>query len=443
MNMMKMRVNKCIYRPGPIITTLVIVGFGLLSAPAADQFSNADREEAVALVGQLEADGFAKREAALNALETLPITALPWLEELIASTRPTEIELRSRLKSVVRTLKKRDAEVALREGTQVKIDLKAATPGDILESFKDILGSSLTGVRAKSIWGKEVTADFSFEGSFWDAVDGLLETFPPEPGGRENLGAEHRIGRWGESDFSASGNASVNPGILRVRPGRMALENTGGKDYLVVTLVPSVEPTYQVEELSLMVKGLTLEDGTELEPEKKICEWKSKYSGARYSPSGVYTWIFPLEKGVNLRGAAGLEGIAKIKARRLNWAEVELPENLDDPVNISSSVELKVLEREAGRLKIQFEGKGSEPACFDDYELRKEAYQVLDKDGKVLDFNVNSSSSGGGNGWRNSYAGRIEGEPARVRAKLPGGEQEVQLKFNLADLPMPGSSLID
>ena len=94
-------------------------------------------------------------------------------------------------------------------------------------------------------------------------------------------------------------------------------------------------------------------------------------------------------------------------------------------------------------MKIQFEGKGSEPACFDDYELRKEAYQVLDKGGKVLKFSVNSSSSGGGNGWRNSYAGKIDGEPARVRAKLPGSDQDVQLKFDLFDLPMPGSSLVD
>ena len=438
-----MRANQYIPRSNPIIVALAVISFGLFSALASDEFLQADREEALALVGQLEADGFARREAALKALEALPITALPWLEELIDSAQPTDIELRSRLKSVVRTLKKRDAEVSLREGTQVKIDLKAAPPGDVLESLKEALGSSLTGDRAKSIWGKEVTADFSFEGSFWDAVDAMLETFPPEAGGRENLGAEHRIGRWGKSDFSAWGNGSVNHGILRVRHGRMALENTGGKDYLVVTLVPSVEPTYQVEELSLMIRSLKLEDGTLLEPEKKICEWKSKYSGAKYSPSGVYTWIFPLEKGVVLRGAAALEGIAKINARRLNWAEVDLPEDLDDPVSISSSVELKVLEREPGRLKIQFEGKGSEPACFDDYELRKEAYQVLDKEGKVLEFNVNSSSSGGGNGWKNSYAGKIEGEPARVRAKLPGGEQEVQLKFDLSDLPMPGSSLVE
>jgi len=270
-----------------------------------------------------------------------------------------------------------------------------------------------------------------------------LEAFPPEQGGRENLGGEYRMGRWNANDFKAAPSTSANNGILRVRHARMALENTGGKDYLVVTLVPSVEPTYLVEELSLLVKGLALAGGTQIEPEKKICEWKSQHSGARYNPGAVFTWIFSLEKGTVLRGVAALDGVAKIKARRLTWAEVDLPADLDDPVKMNSNVELRVLERDEGSLKIQFEGKGSEPACFDDYELRNEAYEILDADGKVLKFNVNSSSSGGGNGWRNSYSGKIDGVPARVRAKLPGGEQDVQLKFDLGDLPMPGSSLVE
>ena len=154
-------------------------------------------------------------------------------------------------------------------------------------------------------------------------------------------------------------------------------------------------------------------------------------------------WIFPLKKGVKLGAVAGLEGGAEIKVRRLVWAEVDLPEELNEAVNMNSNVELQVLERGEGRLKIQFEGKGSEPTCFDDYQLRKEAYHVLDAEGEILKFDVNSSSSGGGKGWRNSYAGKVEGEPAKVRAKLPVGEQRVDLKFDLFDLPMPGASLIE
>ncbi|MGI9241678.1 MAG: hypothetical protein ACR2RV_12830, partial [Verrucomicrobiales bacterium] len=259
----------------------------------------------------------------------------------------------------------------------------------------------------------------------------------------ENLGAEYRLGRWGELDFLAADQPSASVGILRVRHARMALENSGGKDFLAVTLVPNVEPSYQVESLALLVRGLTLEDGSVIEPEKKVLEWKAQFSGARYSPGGTYTWIFPLEKGTNLKGPAGIEGAAELIVRRNVWCEVDLPEDLDEAVSMNSSVELKVLERGDGRLKIQFEGQGSEPACFDDYELRKESYQVLDKDGEPLEFNVNSSSSGGGRGWRNSYAGRIKGEPARVRANLPGGEQEVKLNFSLSGLAMPGSSLED
>ena len=81
------------------------------SAPGVtgQEFSDDQKEAALALIGQLEADKFADREAAMKELESLPAAALPWLGEMIEGTRPTEIELRSRLKSIVRTLKKRDA----------------------------------------------------------------------------------------------------------------------------------------------------------------------------------------------------------------------------------------------------------------------------------------------------------------------------------------------
>ena len=282
---------------GAIAAALSMIVFGLLAAFAGDEFSDEDQEKALALVGQLEADSFAKREAAANALGNLPATALPWLEELVEATGPTDVELRGRLKKIIMALKKRESELTLRNGTQVKIDLKAAKPSAVLEALKDQVGSSLTGARASSIWAKEQAKDFSFEGSFWEAVDTLLEVYPPKTGGRENLGNEYRIGRWGEQDFKAAQNSSVSNGILRVRHGRMALENTGGKDYLVVTLVPAVEPTYQIEEVALLVKGLALDDGTMIEPEKKICEWKAQYSSSRYNPGSVFTWIFPAEEG--------------------------------------------------------------------------------------------------------------------------------------------------
>ena len=428
------------------LTLSLVVGLVLaLSAAAsrAGEFSPGDQEKAERLVGQLGADSFAARVAAVKDLEGLPAEALPWLEGRIDRCGAAEVDLRSRLKSIARTLKKRTSEEQLRGGTKVKIDLKAAGPKDVLAALDEVAGMSLTGAGLGEIWEHEFEKDFSFEGSFWGAVDAMLESFPPADAIRENLGAEYRLGRWGELDFRAASHPSVSMGIVRLRHARMALENSGGKDSLVVTLVPSVEPCYQVESLALLVSGLTLQDGTLLEPDKKVQEWKAEYRGSRYSPGGVYTWIFPLEKGVRLRGVASLDGAAKLVVRRNQWCEVDLPEDLVDPVMMNSSVELKVLERGDGQLKIQFEGKGSEPACFDDYELRKEAYKVLDTEGKVLEFNVNSSSSGGGKGWRNSYAGKIEGVPAKVRANLPGAEQEIELKFRLSDLAMPGSSLVD
>jgi hypothetical protein len=414
-----------------------------MGARAADGFSKDDRVRAEALIPQLGGDSFAARVKAAKELEGLPAEAMPWLEARIDQCGADQVDLRTRLKAIARTLKKRGAEKMLRGGTQVAIDLKAAGPREVLDELTELAGISLTGANLGEVWDDEFAKDFTFNGSFWAAVDAMLEAFPPGEAVRENLGADYRMGRWGELDFRAAKHPSAIAGIVRVRHARMALENSGGKDYLVVTLVPNVEPSYQVESLALLVGGLTLEDGTILEPEKKVNEWKAQFSGSRYSPGGVFTWTFPLEKGLNLRGSATLEGALKLAVRRNFWCEADLPEDLDDPVMMNSSVELKVLERGDGRLKIQFEGKGSEPACFDDYELRKESYQLLDAAGEPLEFNVNSSSSGGGKGWRNSYAGKIEGDPAKVRANLPGAEQKMELKFRLKGLAMPGSSLVD
>ncbi len=410
---------------------------------SGDELSAPQKERAGRLIEQLASDDFSARIAAGAELEALPVEALPLFEEAIERCEPGELDLRARLKSIVRKLKLRSSEALLRTGTPVKIDLKAADPAEVLQALRGAVGISLTGTRQREIWDDEAERDFSFDGSYWGAVDAMMTRFPPGLAVRENLGAEYRLGRWGEADFHAASQPSASVGILRVRHARMALENSGGKDYLVVTLVPNIEPGYQVESLALLVRGLALEDGTVIEPEKKVQDWKAQFSGSRYSPGSVYTWTFPLEKGMQLRGAAGIAGAAELVVRRNHWCEVDLPEDLDQAVAMNSSVELKVLERGDGRLKIQFEGKGSEPACFDDYELRKESYQVLDKDGEPLEFKVNSSSSGGGRGWRNSYGGKIQGEPAKVRANLPGSEQKVELGFQLSDLAMPGSSLVD
>ena len=112
-----------------------------------------------------------------------------------------------------------------------------------------------------------------------------------------------------EEDFKAAAEVGgVSRGILRVRHARMALENSGGKDYLVVTLVPSVEPGYQVEGLGLAVKGLALEDGTLLEPIKKSLDWQAQSDGSQFSPAASFTWTFLLEKGVKLGSSAAIEG---------------------------------------------------------------------------------------------------------------------------------------
>ncbi|MFT4546631.1 MAG: hypothetical protein ACI8XO_000475 [Verrucomicrobiales bacterium] len=426
-------------------TFVILAWLGICGAIAAQEFSSGDEEEAMALIVKLEGETFIEREAAMTALEKLPASSLPWLGEMLELTGAKDVELRSRLKSILRTLKKRVAEKGLIEGTHVKIDLEAARPEDVLEALEEQVGSAFTNRQDLRGWMNGEKRKFTFEGSFWEAVDALMEEFPQQEAEREALSdSSYRMVRWRSADFKAAAQSGVSNGIVRLRHARMALENNNGKDYLVVTLVPSVEPCYQVEGLELTLKGLALEDGTMLKPETKSKLWQSGSNGSQFSPAGTFTWIFPLEKGVALRGTAGIEAAAKVSVRRLIWSEVGLPQDLNDPVEINGNVELQVLEREEGTLKVQFEGKGSEPAAFDDYQLRQEAYQILDKDGKRLDFQVRSTSSGGGgNSWRNSYGGKIDGEPARLKAHLPSGLQEVELKFDLSDLPMPGSSLVE
>ena len=413
----------------------------------AQEFSDEEKEKALKLIEQLEADSFADREAAVDELEKLPVSALPWLDEMIDHTRPTELELRSRLKSIVRSLKKRDAETSLRDGTATTVKLQGAQVDEFLEELELQNGSRLGRKGEGSIWKEKESKDIDFSGTYWEAVDHLFELFPPPAGEREAFSvSDYRFTSWTKADFFAGTQPSVNAGILRVRHGRFALENSGGKDRLVLTLVPSVEPRYQVDELAILIKGIGFEDGTVLEPEDKVCRFETSRnsSSTRYNPVGSFTWVFPLEKGVSFKGAARVEAIADLEVRRLDWVETDLPEDLNEKVEMSSAVDFQVLEREEGRLKIEFEGSGQEPEHFDDYRLRDEAYKLFDADGNELEFNVNSTSSGGGGmNWRISFGGKIDGEAVRIRSRLPGGKQKVQMKFELDELPLPGSSLVE
>ena len=425
----------------------IFVGFCFLSISHAQEFSDAQKKEAEALVAQLEADSFAEREAAADKLEKLPSGALPWLTEVVDGTPKTELELRSRLKSIIRSLKKKDAETGLRDGSKVVIKLEDAGPEDFIAELDLKTGSNLRVRRVKVDWGKAEPKNIDFEGSYWDAIDHLFELFPPQAGGREQFSDDdYRLSSWTKEDFLAAAQPSVNDGIVRLRHGRFALESSGGKDWLLLTMVPSVEPLYQVDEIALMIKKIVLEDGTELKPEEKICRFEGgdRGNGSEYNPASLFTWVFPLEKGTRLKGVVEIEAIADVEVRRLDWIEVDLPEELNEKVKLNSSADLKVLERGDGRLKIEFEGSGNEPEAFDDYQLREEAYKVLDADGEELDFNVNSTSSGGGmKSWRTSFAGSIKGDPVRLRTRLPGAAQKVQLKFKLEDLSLPGSTLAD
>ena len=419
---------------------LVAILLGFFGASSAwSELSDDEKRKAEELIKQIEEGGFAEREAAVKELKKLPRTALPWLEEQVEATPVTDLEMRSRLKSIVRGIKKREAEQALREGSPVKFDLKDVKPEDVLKAVNEELEVALTHVKAGQIWDSTDKADFSYEGSYWGGVEQMLQAYSPKSAtGREDLKKNQRMSRWIEEDFLAHQSARTHSGILHVRHGRMALESSGGQDFMVLQLVPTIEPRYQADEVTLLVKGLKFEDGTVLEPQEKVTSGDPN----RYNRTKVYTWIFPVKEGVDLSSAVKVEGSAKLKVRRLKWFEIPLPEDVGEAVQMSAGTTLKVIERDEGSIKVEFEGEGREPDCFDDYQLRSKSYVLLDDAGEALDFSVRSSSSGGGKGWKNSYKGSVKGEPKKIRARLPDAEQEVQLKFELENVPIPGAALV-
>ena len=411
-----------------------------LSPVSAEEFSEAERERAASLVGQLDSEVFAEREAAVKELGKLSSAAVPWLEAQIAASGGIEnIDRRSRLKAVVRSLKERRAVKDLRDGSRIKLNLEDASPEEVVRALDSAAGVRLTGVGGVEIWG-DMAADrkgFSYSGNYWGAVDALIKAFPPGGGGREDLGNTYRIVRWDKADFAAAANPSATAGILRIRHARFALENFDGRDHLVLNLVPSVEPIYQVEELAVSVKRIEGAAGVQTEPAQSVCEWEATHDG-KYKPGSVFAWEFGAGAQLPPGGKVRVEGAAKLTVRRTKWFEIDLPEDIGVPIKLTADVQFTLLEREGKRLKIQFEGSGTQPAMFNDYELRKEGYSILDAAGEELKFSVNSSSSGGGNAWRNAYGGTVEGEPARVRVRLPLSPQQVELDFELEDVQLPG-----
>ncbi|MGI9239339.1 MAG: hypothetical protein ACR2RV_00980, partial [Verrucomicrobiales bacterium] len=168
---------------------ILAIVVGLLSTGIVSgdtEFDEPQQERAGNLVEQLASENFSARIAAAAELEDLPAEALPWLEEAIDRCGPGDLDLRSRLKAIVRKLKLRTSEELLRTGTQVEINLKAAGPGDVMESLQQAAGISLSGARASKIWDDQRERDFTFEGSYWGAVNAMMENFPPGEAVREN-----------------------------------------------------------------------------------------------------------------------------------------------------------------------------------------------------------------------------------------------------------------
>jgi hypothetical protein len=390
----------------------------------------------------LRSDSFLARETAAAALVALPKEALPWLDEKVAKAGGDDPEYTHRLASAAKLLRERLAEADLDNGLQVSLSMEDAKADAVFKAIQDIAPRPLVGSDARSPWADGVPKSYyGFEGSYWGAVDHLFEVFPPgsaaDPG-REKVDEEHDLLALGDGDFAAVNQPHASVGVLRVRAARTALENSNGKDYLTITMVPKLEPTYLPDEVALLLREVEFANGS-----KRLRRFeRSGYQTATtFQPGRDFTWALPLDEGVDLGGPIDLDMKAQLKVRRMQWQERDLPK-VGQAVNLGPSITLTLEESEEDYVKLKFEGESGSRIDFNQYTRHgmRRLFEIHDKEGNEVDFNIRSSSSGSGanDAWHQSYKCYFDDEePASVRALIPGELVSRRLPLRIEDVPLP------
>ncbi|MCW8132598.1 MAG: hypothetical protein KIS92_19775 [Planctomycetota bacterium] len=227
-------------------------------------------KQAEKYVARLNSNDFDERESGLKRLLEMDAAVLPWIKERMDAKRPGEAlgkEVRARLAQVVANMESRTGSAKASEGTQVALKLAGAGPKEIAQELERQTGNALPADFAGRLTPKD-PADFSFTGSYWDAVDALLAAYPPKTDGkwkRENLATPRSATAWTEGDYEGWDAPHANAGICRVRVARVALEREAGGQTLAVVLSPLLESNLIVERLDLNVEVFKLAGGRDLQ----------------------------------------------------------------------------------------------------------------------------------------------------------------------------------
>lgn len=425
-----------------------------VEAPALPQDVIQEIEKQVA---RLESADFDEREAGLKKLRALPREAMSHLKSMLVSRgqeRKLSPEARGRIAMVINELEAQRLSGEAAEGSPVKLALKAAGPEEILAELSRQLklGQPLEAPRKLKADSKE---DFNFEGTYWDAVDRLLQRYSPqldEQWQRESLEAHRLVTRWTAADFDPMALPHANAGICRIRVGRVALERTAGGQSLMLTLVPLVEPRFEVEHMTVHLDKVLLDATRSLKPQRLGAATRAKVTrggwggmvvwfGNRenqltfmFSPATEATFSMPTNDLATTDRSITVSGELELGVREQE-IETKTIRQVAQPCKLSNGVTLTV--REANGVW-EVEGTTAPEARGTDSGQTFTACQFLDAN----DVWLTASSAG----WRHKGSGKnleiiasykVVGRPAKVRIVIPGKLREVLVPFTLKEVPLP------
>lgn len=406
-------------------------------------------------IARLESSDFDEREAGLKKLRAMPREAVGHLKELLAGRdRKLSAEARGRIAMVINELEAQRLSGEAAEGSMVRLALQDAGPEEILAE----LGRQLKLDRPLALPRKLKAApkeDFSFNGAYWDAVDSLLKRYPPladEAWQRESLETHRYINRLTAADFDPAALPHANAGICRVRAGRVALERLAGGQCLLLTLVPLVEPRFEVEYLSVHVDKVLLDAARSLKPQRLGAATRAKamrggwgdiqvwvgnpenQASFMYSPAAEATFsmladeMAPADRGVTISGELEL-GVREMEF------ETKTIRQLAQSCKLSNGITLTVREANNvwevdGVLAPEGRGVDAGQACT--------TCHFLDANDVCLKVsNAGWRHKGGGRNFEVTATYKVEGRPAKVRIAVPGKLREVLVPFTLKDVPLP------
>ncbi|MBI3831980.1 MAG: hypothetical protein HY291_20835 [Planctomycetes bacterium] len=413
-------------------------------------------KEADKQIARLDSTDFDERESALKKLQELDPAALPYLKSLVDSKRSLSEEVRGRLTMVVNALEAKRASGETVKGTTVSLRLSKAGPKEILQELaKQVHAEPLPDFETRL--PAEPAADFNFTGSYWEAIDQLLRLYPPKDNGkwtRENLAESRALNRWTAEDYDGCALPHAIAEVCRIRVGHVALERNAKGQALTLTLVPLVEPRYEVDKLKVQVDTFTLSAGKALKPQW-VFQPKPNNANAvanqinipflvragadgllsplLFSPQAECFFAAPAADLLATDRLMSLEGSVAMTIRETDEVEKTLRE-VASPINLPGGYTFSAHSTREG-IEVQLSGGGN----FNElgHHLRDRVL-FLDANGTALDAQfVSTSLQGGVQGFTLVVKSKVTGNPVKVRVSIPGKPLDVNVPFKIKDVALP------